>query len=337
MSVIETRQQALEGKMSQVLATTAANTEALHELKLVFTRYITKLKDTSDVSPSMSKSAIDSDGERLAQAIKPTAPTEVACSEEAADDATNTLDFDSEDATPTEGKKHPTMLPNTTKRGPSPAPVAIPVQPKKAELAAPQTKEVVLQKPELLGAKLKAADLKVVHTEEPISNSPTYPAGVSKAKQTTEKGSVPIVKDAAGKKGSQEQKTGSGDGDSTAGAMLEAADKLLEAAKMRVDSFPGASTGGPSPKKTKKQRQPSPPKVDAPALDAEEASTQVSSDDKIGPPKSPLTVQKSKLLVLNVHGTLLDCSLLEEPNPNSTIRYTFKTPTRRVVCVGARI
>jgi hypothetical protein len=43
---------------------------------------------------------------------------------------------------------------------------------------------------------------------------------------------VPIVKDAAGKKGSQEQKTGSGDGDSTARAMLEAANKLLEAAKM---------------------------------------------------------------------------------------------------------
>jgi hypothetical protein len=113
--------------------------------------------------------------------------------------------------------------------------------------------------------------------------------------------------------------------------MLQAADKLLEAAKMRVDSLPRATTDGPSLKKTKKQRQPSPPKVDAPALDAEEASTQVSSDDKIGPPKSPLIVEMSKLLVLNVHGTLLDCSLLEEPNPNSTICYTLKIPTRRVV------
>jgi hypothetical protein len=140
MSVIETRQQALEGKMSQVLATTAANTEALYELKLVFTKYITKLKDTSDVSPSMSKSAIDSDGERLAQAVKPIAPTE----EEAADDATDTLDFDSEDATPTEGNKHPASLPNTTKCSPSPAPVPIPVQPSKAELAVPQTKDVVV-------------------------------------------------------------------------------------------------------------------------------------------------------------------------------------------------
>jgi hypothetical protein len=319
MLVIETSHQALEGKMFQVLATTAANTEALHELKLVFTKYITKLKDTSDVSPSMSKSVIDSNGERLAQAVKPIVPTEVACLEEAADDATDTLDFDSEDATPTEGNKHPASLPNTTKCSPSPALVAIPVQPSKAELAALQTKDVVLQKTKLAGEKLKAADLKDVQIEEPISDSPTYPAGVSKAKRTTEKGSAPTVKDADSKKGSQEQKTGSGDGDSTIGAMLEVADKLLEAAKMRVDSLPRATTSGSFPKKTKKQRQPSPPKVDAPALDVEEASTQVSSDDKIGPLKSPLTVQKSKLLVLNVHGTLLDCSLLEEPNPNRTI------------------
>jgi hypothetical protein len=142
--------------------TTAANTEALHELKLVFTKYITKLKDTSDVSPSMSKSANDSDGERLAQAVKPTAPTEVACSQEAVDDATDTLDFDNEDATPTEGNKHPASLPNTTKCSPCPIPVAIPVQPSKAELAVPQTKDVVLQKPEFAGAKLKATDLKDV-------------------------------------------------------------------------------------------------------------------------------------------------------------------------------
>ena len=40
--------------------------EALHELKLVFTKYITKLKDTSDVSLSMSKSTIDNDDAALA-------------------------------------------------------------------------------------------------------------------------------------------------------------------------------------------------------------------------------------------------------------------------------
>ena len=126
------------------------------------------------------------------------------------------------------------------------------------------------------------------------------------------------------RKGSQEWKTRSGEGDSSVGTMLHTADKLLEAAKMRVDSVLRATTGGPSPKKQKKQRQPSPespPKVDALALDAEEASTQVSSDDRVEPPKSPLRVEMSKLLVLNVHGMLLDCSLLQDPNPKSTICY----------------
>ena len=98
ISVIETRQQALEGKMSQVIVTTAANTETLHELKLVFTKYITKLKNTSYVSPSMSKSTIDNGGAALAQPVKQTAPTEVACSQEVANDVTDALDLDSEDA-----------------------------------------------------------------------------------------------------------------------------------------------------------------------------------------------------------------------------------------------
>jgi hypothetical protein len=47
--------------MSQVIATTAANIEALHELKLVFTKYMTRLKENSDGSPSVSKFVVDSD------------------------------------------------------------------------------------------------------------------------------------------------------------------------------------------------------------------------------------------------------------------------------------
>jgi hypothetical protein len=39
----------------------------------------------------------------------------------------------------------------------------------------------------------------------------------------------------------------------------------------------------------------------------------------------------TKLLVFNVHGTLLDSSLLSQPNPNPTIRVTKKTGTRRFV------
>ena len=39
----------------------------------------------------------------------------------------------------------------------------------------------------------------------------------------------------------------------------------------------------------------------------------------------------TKLLILNVHGTLLDMSLLTEPNPNSSIRVTKKTTNHRFV------
>ena len=42
---------------------------------------------------------------------------------------------------------------------------------------------------------------------------------------------------------------------------------------------------------------------------------------------------RSKLVVFNVQGTLLDCSLLVEPNPNSKIRPTTKTPLKRVVFI----
>jgi hypothetical protein len=40
---------------------------------------------------------------------------------------------------------------------------------------------------------------------------------------------------------------------------------------------------------------------------------------------------RNKLLIFNVHGTLLDSSLIAEKNPNSRIRATIKTKTRRVV------
>ena len=43
------------------------------------------------------------------------------------------------------------------------------------------------------------------------------------------------------------------------------------------------------------------------------------------------TNSATKLLIFNIHGTLLDCSLLSESNPNSNIRITRKSLTRRIV------
>ena len=61
MSILETKQNALESRMSEVIETTAANTKALQELQLILMKYMSRFKDNSDGSPSVSKSAVDSD------------------------------------------------------------------------------------------------------------------------------------------------------------------------------------------------------------------------------------------------------------------------------------
>jgi hypothetical protein len=127
-------------------------------------------------------------------------------------------------------------------------------------------------------------------------------------------------------------KAGRGGGDTSEGAMLQAPDGLLEASTMHMETVPRVTTVRASPKKQKKLRSVSPSKVETVATDGGEATTQVNSDIIVGSPRSPSTVQKSKLLVLNVYGTLLDCSLLQDPNPNTTIRLTMMTESKRVLC-----
>ena len=43
------------------------------------------------------------------------------------------------------------------------------------------------------------------------------------------------------------------------------------------------------------------------------------------------TPQRKKLLVFNVHGTLLDSNLLLDKNPNMAIRPTLRIAKRRVI------
>jgi hypothetical protein len=50
-------------------------------------------------------------------------------------------------------------------------------------------------------------------------------------------------------------------------------------------------------------------------------------------PGSPIIAGSSKLVVFNVHGTLLDCSLLVEINHNTKIRATVKATGRRIICI----
>jgi hypothetical protein len=80
------------------------------------------------------------------------------------------------------------------------------------------------------------------------------------------------------------------------------------------------------PKKAKKQTG----KVDARASE-DEASTQVRGVESYPIPGSPIIAGSTKLVVFNVHGTLLDCSLLDERNLNTEMKASAYTVGRRII------
>jgi hypothetical protein len=83
----------------------------------------------------------------------------------------------------------------------------------------------------------------------------------------------------------------------------------------------------------------SPPKVKKPAKSAEGEATATPTDEapnKVRTKNEKVlntvpSLEGKKLLVLNVHGTLLDCSLLLDKNPNPGIRPTFRIAKHRVI------
>ena len=80
------------------------------------------------------------------------------------------------------------------------------------------------------------------------------------------------------------------------------------------------------PKSRKKKTPKSPPIVETSA--SQEAPTHDKVSTKLGLSGTNFA---TKLLIFNIHGTLVDSSLLSESNPNSAIRITRKSLTRRIV------
>jgi hypothetical protein len=70
-SILESRQDDVENKVSRVLASVEANTKALEELKSMLTRCMGKFKDPEDCSPTESRSVL----EEWAEFRGPTHPT----------------------------------------------------------------------------------------------------------------------------------------------------------------------------------------------------------------------------------------------------------------------
>jgi hypothetical protein len=60
MAALECRQDAMEGKMTEVLAKTTATAKAVEDLKMLLTKYKGRKDDLENDTPSVSKSQLDS-------------------------------------------------------------------------------------------------------------------------------------------------------------------------------------------------------------------------------------------------------------------------------------
>jgi hypothetical protein len=130
----------------------------------------------------------------------------------------------------------------------------------------------------------------------------------------------PMEREVKGGSGPSKAKTmGTATDDSNPYSLEGAIDRLLEV---------GGSGGHRSPSKVKKPAKPV--EDEALAIPEEEAPIKVRSKDLQVAHRTP-TPQRKKLLVFNVHGTLLDSSLFVDKNPNTAIRPTLRTAKRRVV------
>ena len=108
----------------------------------------------------------------------------------------------------------------------------------------------------------------------------------------------------------------------TAATTLVSPDKVRTGSKSPVDvAAPGMKIEEAAPQKKKKPPK-SPKKLRTSSQEEDDSAKQVTIRCIPG----DITLQDSKkLLIFNVHKTLLDSSLLSDPNPTSTIKVTFKT------------
>jgi hypothetical protein len=111
-------------------------------------------------------------------------------------------------------------------------------------------------------------------------------------------------------------------------SMEFAEEGLVDALTIAKDAEP-AEVGVSAVVKTKQPT--SPMKTDAGRLTSEKDPRKVMSDSKDRGPSTFTRFGRLQLLIFNVHGTLLDCSMKVEKNPNTSIRSSIKTATRRVV------
>lgn len=102
--------------MSEVIATTAANSKSLHKLKHVFIMYMSRFKDNSKWNPSVSKLAVDSGILPVIEAIKYNVASDLPLLKKHRDHVFRALSNQGKNITSIEGSLQPTGVPQPLKQ-----------------------------------------------------------------------------------------------------------------------------------------------------------------------------------------------------------------------------
>jgi hypothetical protein len=124
------------------------------------------------------------------------------------------------------------------------------------------------------------------------------------------------------------QKDNGADTGSNPYSMERALEGLIEGNIVRLEAAPTVAEH--SPRKRKKAPM-SLAKVNPGEGVGEGGASKVTCLPEVGSILAVNAMRRTKLLIFNIHGTLLDCSLKVEINPNPTIRASVQTRSRRVV------
>ena len=287
---LEKCQAALQREFSKVLATTAATSSAVEELKSMFTSYIGKRLGSKHGSPSVSKAlenpmVVTIPGLELAPVFP--SPTPGILSSEAV--ARTTQPAAQHDKTSTSPDKN-VLQGNVTAtcKGVSDGPL--------------ETKEPAVHS-------FEGEDVSENPANKGIS---AKVVSLARVDRVMEKSKVDVANVGGD---SESPDSAGGDGNVTA----------EDSGKVGAPASGLANTWS-----TRKQL----PRATAEVIHAVAAipvSNSIKVEGGLNLSMSMNGRRRDKLLIFNVHGTLVDSSLIAEKNPNSKVRPTVKTKTRRVV------
>jgi hypothetical protein len=364
ISAIESRQDDLDEKLSQVLSGTKANQEALDELKSMFAKYVGRLRENDNGSPSMSRFALENQQSQPSLLVESVEVQGVYIS----GDPSFAVDVEGSFEVRDVAKIATSPLPsNPTKEQTKPPSrsTGLGRESQLQELSAQTTTSIAaknaqpmpgghevkagapaVQKPNVSPGPLIPASSVVpnipcsVHPKPPSSRVPAArepqplsllpPRTTCDAEKNAEKmpragelkpDKMPGAREVKARATTSKAKNvGAATEDSNPNDLNGAIDGLLEV---------GGTVAQRSPKKPKKIAHTAADDEALP-MPLEEAPSKVRTTTGDICRRVP-SAERKKLLIFNVHGTLLDCGLLIDKNPNTAIRPTIRTEKRRVI------